>query len=97
MLIVEDVTTSGKSIQETYPILKAAADVEVVGLMVSLDRQEVGRGGKVAALQEVAETYGFPTAAIVTMAEVVDDLSARARLTEEQQAAIRAYYDQYGA
>ena len=97
VLIVEDVTTSGKSIQETYPILKAAADVEVVGLMVSLDRQEVGRGGKVAALQEVAETYGFPTAAIVTMAEVKDDLSARARLTEEQQAAIRAYYDQYGA
>ena len=50
-----------------------------------------------AALQEVSETYGFPTAAIVTMAEVVDDLSARGRLTEEQQAAIRAYYDQYGA
>ena len=97
VLIVEDVTTSGKSIQETYPILKAAADVEVVGLMVSLDRQEVGRGGKVAALQEVAETYRFPTAAIETMAQVVDDLSARARLTEEQQAAIRAYYDQYGA
>ena len=97
VLIIEDVTTSGKSIEETYPILKAAADVEVVGLMVSLDRQEVGRGGKVAALQEVAETYGFPTAAIVTMAEVVEDLSARGRLTEEQQAAIRAYYDQYGA
>ena len=97
VLIVEDVTTSGKSIQETYPILKAAADVEVVGLMVSLDRQEVGRGGKVAALQEVAETYRFPTAAIVTMAEVVEDLSARGRLTEEQQVAIRTYYDQYGA
>lgn len=97
VLIVEDVTTSGKSIEETHPILKAAADVEVVGLLVSLDRQEVGRSGKMAALAEVSETYGFPARAIVTMADVVEHLGEKGILSEERQAAIQAYYREYGA
>ncbi|RRF89396.1 MAG: orotate phosphoribosyltransferase, partial [Coriobacteriaceae bacterium] len=74
VVIVEDVTTSGKSIDETYPKLKAAADVNVVGLMVSLNRMEVGKGGKVTAQQEIQEKYGFPVASIVNMREVVDAL-----------------------
>lgn len=97
VVMVEDVTTSGKSIDETYPILKAAADVEVVGLMVSLDRQEVGKGGSVSALQEVSDRYGFPTGAIVSMGDVVDYLQKKGELDEAQVASIEAYYEQYGA
>ena len=47
VVIIEDVTTSGKSIEETFPILKAQADVEVKGLIVSLNRMEVGKGGQI--------------------------------------------------
>ena len=36
VVIIEDVTTSGKSIEETFPIIKAQGDVEIKGLMVSL-------------------------------------------------------------
>ena len=97
VVIVEDVTTSGKSIEETYPILKAAADVEVIGLMVSLDRGEVGNGGQKSALAEVSELYGFPTSAIVTMSQVVEYLSDGGKLTAEQLSAIEGYYAQYGA
>lgn len=97
VLIVEDVTTSGKSIEETYPIITSAAKVDVVGLMVSLDREEVGRGGELRALDEVAQTYGFPTAAIVSMTEVVDHLQSEGALSDDQLAAIKAYYEQYGA
>lgn len=105
VLIVEDVTTSGKSIEETYPILKAAADVEVVGLMVSLDREEVGKSGSKCALDEVSERYGFPTSAIVGMHEVVEYLrqanSRRADgtplITDEILASIGDYYEKYGA
>ena len=102
VVIVEDVTTSGKSIEETYPILKAQADVEVVGLMVSLNRQEVGKGGKLAALDEVAELYGFPTAAIVSMDEVTEalwnrEVAGRVVIDDELKAAIDAYYEKYGA
>ena len=97
VIMVEDVTTSGKSIEETYPILKAAADVEVIGLMVSLDRGEVGKGGQKSALAEVSELYGFPTSAIVTMSQVVEYLSDGGKLTAEQLSAIEGYYAQYGA
>ncbi len=95
VVIVEDVTTSGKSIDETYPKLKAAADVEVVGLMVSLNRMEVGKGGVKCAQDEISERYGFPVASIVSMAEVVEALDGSV-ITPELKAAIDAYYEQYG-
>ena len=95
VVMVEDVTTSGKSIDETYPILKGAADVDVKGLIVSLNRMEVGKGGKVTAQQEIQEKYGFPVASIVTMAEVVEALDGKL-ITPELKAAIDEYYAQYG-
>lgn len=102
VLIVEDVTTSGKSIEETHPILMAAADVEVKGLMVSLNRMEVGKGGEKCALDEVSELYGFPTAAIVNMAEVSEylynrEVQGRVVINDEIKEAINAYYELYGA
>ena len=102
VVMVEDVTTSGKSIDETFPILKSQADVEVVGLMVSLNRLEVGKGGEMCALDEVSQTYGFPTASIVDMAEVTEylhnrEVQGRVVIDDGTKAAIDAYYAQYGA
>ena len=101
VVMVEDVTTSGKSIDETYPKLKAAADVEVKGLIVSLNRMEVGRGGKVTAQQEIQERYGFPVASIVSMEEVVEELygkeiDGRVVIDDGIKAALDAYYERYG-
>ncbi|WP_125143504.1 orotate phosphoribosyltransferase [Clostridium transplantifaecale] len=101
VVIIEDVTTSGKSIEETFPIIKAQANVEVKGLMVSLNRMERGKGDK-SALEEVKELYGFPTAAIVSMADVVEHLynrecQGKVVIDDVLKAAIDAYYVQYGA
>lgn len=101
VVIVEDVTTSGKSIEETYPIIKAQADVDVRGLMVSLNRMEVGKGGAQTALAEVSELYGFPTAAIVNMNEVTEYLynrpcQGKIVIDDQIKAALEAYYLQYG-
>ena len=102
VVIVEDVTTSGKSIEETHPILMQQANVEVVGLMVSLNRLEVGKGGEICALDEVRERYGFPTASIVDMGEVTEHLlnrecQGRVVIDDKVKAALDAYYEQYGA
>ena len=102
VVIIEDVTTSGKSIEETFPILKAQADVEVIGLMVSLNRMEVGKGGVKCALDEVHDLYGFETNAIVTMKEVIEHLynkeyKGKVIIDDTLKAAIDAYYEQYGA
>jgi orotate phosphoribosyltransferase len=101
VVMVEDVTTSGKSIDETYPKLKAAADVQVVGLIVSLNRQEVGKGGEKAAIDEISDKYGFPTASIVTMSEVTSllhnhEVAGRVVIDDACKAAIDAYYERYG-
>lgn len=101
VVIIEDVTTSGKSIEETFPILKAQADVEIKGLMVSLNRMEKGQGEK-SALAEIKEKYGFDARAIVTMGEVVEYLYNKPYhgtiyIDDAGKAAIDAYYEQYGA
>ena len=113
VVMVEDVTTSGKSIDETFPLIKSIADVEVFGLMVSLNRME--RAGNAAAAAEVdaqapgicaldaiRERYGFPTGAIVTMQEVIDYLYNKERggrvvIDDGIKAALDDYYAQYGA
>ena len=91
VVIIEDVTTSGKS----------QADVEIKGLMVSLNRMERGKGEK-CALDEIKELYGFPTAAIVSMSDVVECLynkecQGKVVIDDTLKAAIDAYYEQYGA
>ena len=100
-MIIEDVTTAGTSIAETMPILKSQAQVQPLGLVVSVDRMERGRGTK-SALQEIAEEYGLKTTAIVTMEEVVEHLYGRpykgkVMIDDGLKGAIDAYYEQYGA
>ena len=102
VIMIEDVTTSGKSMEETVPKVRGAAEVEIVGLMVSLNRMEVGKGGEKCALDEVRDLYGFPTAAIVDMAEVTEylynrEINGTVLIDEAVKASIDVYYEQYGA
>lgn len=101
VIMIEDVTTSGKSMEETVPKVRGAADVKIVGLMVSLNRMEKGQGEK-SALVEIKEKYGFDANAIVSMAEVVEYLynkeyKGNIYIDDTLKAAIDAYYEQYGA
>lgn len=101
VVMIEDVTTSGKSIEETFPIIQSQADVEIKGLMVSLNRMEKGQGTG-SALAEIREKYGFDANAIVTMEEVVEYLynkeyKGKIYIDDTLKAAIDTYYRQYGA
>lgn len=101
VMIIEDVTTAGTSIQETLPIIKAQGNVNPLGLVVSVDRMERGQGRK-SALREIEESYGLKTAAIVTMQEVVEHLynqeyKGHVVIDKTIKDAIDTYYQQYGA
>lgn len=101
VVIIEDVTTAGTSIQETLPIIKGQGDVKVLGLVVSVDRMERGHGEK-SALAEIRENYQMETTAIVTMAEVIEHLynkpyKGKIIIDDAMKAAIDSYYEQYGA
>ncbi len=102
VIIIEDVTTSGKSIEETFPILMEQGKVEIKGLIVSLNRMEKGLGGQMDALSEIKEKYGFHANAIVTMADVIEHLynkpyKGQIFINDEMKATIDTYYEQYGA
>jgi orotate phosphoribosyltransferase len=101
VLIVEDVTTAGTSVRGTVPLLRAAADVTLAGLVVSVDRQERGQGER-SALAELGEEFAMPTFAIVTLDEVVEhlagrELDGRVVLGDEELARIEAYRAEHGA
>lgn len=101
VVIIEDVTTSGKSMEETVPIIRAQAKIDIRGLIVSLNREERGQGDK-GALDEIKDKYGFPTKAIVNMSEVVDYLydkpyHGKVYIDDEMKSRLDDYYRQYGA
>ena len=101
VVMIEDVTTSGKSMEETVPKVRGAANVEIVGLMVSLNRMEVGQGGEKSALDEIKERYGFEANAIVTMEDVIEHLynkpyKGQVYIDDALKASIDKYYETYG-
>jgi len=101
VVIVEDVTTAGTSIRETVPLLRAAAKVELRALLVSVDRQERGRGER-SALVEVGEEFGLSTLSIVNIEQIVGylrqhDVGGQRLITPELDAAIGEYRRAYGA
>jgi orotate phosphoribosyltransferase len=100
VLIVEDVTTAGTSIRETVPLLRAAAEVTLAGLVVAVDRMERGTGDQ-SALSEVGEAFRMKTFSIVTIAEIVEHLSShdidgRRIITDEIRERIALYRKEYG-
>ena len=99
-LIVEDVTTAGTSIRETVPVLRQAANVEVAGLVVSVNRMERGTGEK-NALTELREEFDMQTFAIVNIVEIADYLRGReidgsVVVTDKLFDRIQEYRQQYG-
>lgn len=104
VVIIEDVTTSGKSIEETYPKIKAQETVpggiKIVGEIVSLNRQEKAADSEKSALKVISEKYGFPAKSIVTMSDVIDVLYTNGDkkiITDEIKKSLDEYYKIYGA
>ena len=100
VVIVEDVMTAGTSIYETAPILKAQGDVDIKGLIISVDRMEKGKSEK-SAQEEIKETFGITTYSIVTMKEVVEylynrELNGKVYIDDNMKSSIESYYEKYG-
>lgn len=101
IVIIEDVTTAGTSIYETMPILKEQGNVQVIGLVISVDRMEKGKG-EATALDELENAFGFKPCAIVTMKEVVEylyskEIKGKILIDDHMKKRIEEYYDVYGA
>lgn len=100
VVIVEDVMTAGTSIYETAPILKNQGNVDIKGLIISVDRMEKGKTDR-SAQAEIKDAFGITTYAIVTMAEVVEylynkEIDGKVYIDDAMKQAIEAYYEKYG-
>lgn len=101
VIIIEDVTTAGTSIYETMPIIKQEDEVDVLGLIISVDRMERGKGEN-SALEELKEKFKIKTHSIVTMKEVIDylynkEINGKTLIDDKIIKEIEKYYEKYGA
>ncbi len=77
VIIIEDVITAGTAIRETMPVLRAAADVEVKDMFISVNRCEVGTTPGKTAIMEVGEDFGISVHAIVTVEDIYEYLKSK--------------------
>lgn len=100
IIIVEDVITAGTSVRESMSLLKSVADVNVLGLVVSVDRMEKGQGSK-SALQEISEEFGIQTHSIVNLDDIVEylynkEIDGKILIDDSMKSKIDDYRAQYG-
>ncbi|MFG1175489.1 orotate phosphoribosyltransferase [Erwiniaceae bacterium CAU 1747] len=93
VMLVDDVITAGTAIRESMEII-AENQASLAGVLISLDRQERGRGA-VSAIQEVERDYGCQVISIITLKELVSYLEEKPELADHL-AAVRAYRSEYG-
>lgn len=103
VLLVDDVMTAGTAVREVVPKLKAEADVEIVGLVLSVDRMEKTKDSDLSAVAAVEAEFGFPVLAIANVREIFAAARTIATpdgtpyVTDAIAAAAEDYLAQYGA
>lgn len=92
-MLVDDVITAGTAIRESMEIIQAHG-AELAGVLISLDRQERGRG-EISAIQEVERDYGCKVISIVTLKDLITYLEEKPEMAEHL-ATVRAYREEFG-
>lgn len=93
IMLVDDVITAGTAIRESMEIIEANG-AQLAGVLISLDRQERGRGD-ISAIQEVERDYKCKVTALITLADLIAYLQERPEMADHL-AAVRGYQKEYG-
>ena len=97
IVIIEDVMTSGKALKEVLPKLRGAANVNITGMVITVDRMEKALGSEKSAVQQAWDEEGVRVCSIVTIRDIIDALEEGIIEGKEHVPAIRAYLQEYGA
>lgn len=100
LVIVDDVITAGTALRETIEILKNNGDPNVVGMVISVDRQEKGTGEQ-SAIQQAGEDNGIKVFPIVTLKEIKEylhnnEIDGKVYLDDEVMIKLEEYKNKYG-
>ncbi|MCQ2408528.1 MAG: orotate phosphoribosyltransferase [Oscillospiraceae bacterium] len=96
VVLIEDVMTSGKALREVYPKLKSVADVNITGMIITVDRQEKGLDSDKSAVQEVKAEFGIDVYSIVTVSDIIEAIENGVVEGKAYLPQMRAYREQYG-
>ncbi|MDE5729619.1 MAG: orotate phosphoribosyltransferase [Clostridia bacterium] len=96
IIIIEDVMTSGKALREILPKLKQTANVEIAGMVISVDRMEKGLESGLSAVQEVYKEFGVKVYSIVTMADIIEAIETGVIDGKEYLDKMKEYRKTYG-
>ena len=91
-IIVDDVISAGTSVRESVDIINQAGATPA-GVLISLNRQEKGRG-ETSAIDDIEESYGFKVASIICLKDIIGYLEQSGN--EDYLAAVLKYREQYG-
>lgn len=97
VVIIDDVMTSGKAMRESLPKLKSAADVNVTGMVITVDRMEKGLNTEDSAVQEVYKEFGIKVYSIININDIIDAIRNGVVEGKEYLDAMLAYREKYGA
>ncbi len=96
VILIEDVMTSGKALREMLPKLKQTANVEIAGMVISVDRMERGLESSLSAVQEVYKEFGVKVYSIVTMADIISAIEDGVIEGKEYLEKMKEYRKTYG-
>ncbi|MBQ8322487.1 MAG: orotate phosphoribosyltransferase [Clostridia bacterium] len=97
VIIIEDVMTSGKALREILPKLEAAAKVQVVGMIISVDRREKALNSELSAVSEAKKEFGIDVYSVVTMDDIIEAIEKGVIDGKEHLPAMYNYRNTYGA
>lgn len=100
IVLIDDVISAGTSIRESIELLKEYGSPKIIGIVISVDRQEKGKTEK-NALKEVAENLGISIFSIVNLKEVIEvlynkEVDGKIYINDEMMDKINKYLEQYG-
>lgn len=97
VIIIEDVMTSGKALREILPKLEAAANVKVVGMVISVDRREKALDSDLSAVAQAKEQFGIDVYSVVTMDDIIEAIEDGVIDGKEHLSQMYKYRNTYGA
>ena len=97
VIIIEDVMTSGKALGEILPKLAAAAKVEIVGMLISVDSMEKALNSDLSAVKMAKQEYGIDVYSVVNMNDIIEAIEQGVIEGKEHLPAMYEYRNTYGA
>jgi len=95
LVIVEDAITSGKALKESMIKIKQIADANVLDMVISVDRMEVGNSN-MSAVMEAETEYGIRVHSIVTMNDIIAAIENGVVPGMEYLEKMEKYREEYG-